>query len=491
MAQMESVRFGTDGWRGVIAKDFTYANVARVGDAVARYLKSQERQDLDAYKRWGATPTDWRQGVVIGYDMRFQARAFAIHLARVLQGRDIPAWVTPDAVPTPVVAYGAVQRNAALGLMVTASHNPPDYLGIKIKTELGGAAGPEITGLVERFLPDDPPEVAEDWAPDEVEVKTPYLNRLEQLIDVPLLQEAPLRVVVDAMYGSARGYLAQLLADLRIPYVRVRHERNPGFGGTPPEPIEQNVTPLKAVVAAEKSRRRPDKRMLMGIVTDGDGDRVAAVDEHGHFVDPHRCYALLFRHLLGKGMTGIAVKSFTLTDMATKVAERHNVAIDEVPVGFKHVSEKLLTEDVLIGGEESGGIAVKGHIPERDGVLIGLLLMEAVAREGKPIGQLVDALMDEVGPHYYQRRDLHLEERLEAVGRIEDARPETFAGRPVRAIETLDGLKLRFDDGWLLFRASGTEPVLRVYCEMDDPRKVNELIDEGVKVARGERALGS
>lgn len=487
----EPIRFGTDGWRGVIAREFTYDNVARVGEAVARYLKSDERQELDAYRRWNATPTDWQQGVVVGYDMRFQARAFAIHLARVLNQRGIPAWVTPDAVPTPVVAYGVVQRDAALGLMVTASHNPPDYLGVKIKTELGGAAGPEITGLVEQFLPKGVPEVDEVGMPDEVDVKTPYLQRLKQLIDVRLLQEAPLRVVVDAMHGSARGYFAALLEDLQIPYIQVRHERNPEFGGTPPEPIEQNVTPLKAVVAAEKSRRRHDSRMLMGIVTDGDGDRIAAADEHGHYVDPHRCYALLCRHLLQKGMTGIAVKSFTLTDMATKIADRHDMAIDEVPVGFKHVSEKLLTEDVLIGGEESGGIAVKGHIPERDGVLIGLLLMEAVAREGKPPGQLVDALMDEVGPHYYQRRDLHLEERLEAVERIENAWPATFAGRPVREIETLDGLKLRFDDGWLLFRASGTEPVLRVYCEMDDPRKVEELINEGVKVARGERELWS
>lgn len=488
---MESVHFGTDGWRGVIAREFTYANVARVGEAVARYLKSEERQNLDAYKRWNATPTDWRQGVVVGYDMRFQARSFAIHLARVIQRHEIPAWVTPDAVPTPVVSHGVVDRNAALGLMVTASHNPADYLGIKIKTELGGAAGPEVTGLVERFLPAEAPDVTDDWTPDEIDIRTPYLERLEQLIDVQLLQEAPLRVVVDAMYGSARGYLASLLEDLQIPYVRVRHASNPLFGGTPPEPIERHVTPLKAVVAAEKSRRRNDKHMLMGIVTDGDGDRVAAADEHGHFVDPHRCYALLFRHLLQKGMTGTAVKSFTLTDMATKIAERHDVPIDEVPVGFKHISEKLLTEDVLIGGEESGGIAVKGHIPERDGVLIGLLLMEAVAREGKPLGQLVDALMDEVGPHHYQRRDLHLEERLEVVNRIEDAWPATFAGRPVREIETLDGLKLRFDDGWLLFRASGTEPVLRVYCEMDDPQKVTEMIEEGVKVARGERELWS
>lgn len=486
----EAIHFGTDGWRGVIAREFTYANVARVGAAVAQYLRSEERQALDAYRRWGATPTDWDRGVVIGYDMRFQARAFAHHLGAVLAQHDVPVWVTAEPVPTPVVSYGVVQRGAALGLMVTASHNPADYLGIKIKTELGGAAGPDVTDLVERFLPRRAPNVLGGWAPEEIDVKTPYLNRLKEIVDVSLLNKAPLRVVVDAMFGSARGYLTAVLEELQIPYVTVRHGINPLFGGTPPEPIERNVTPLKAVVAAEKSRHR-DKRLLMGLVTDGDGDRIAAADEHGHFVDPHRCYALLFRHLLQKGMTGKAIKSFTLTDMATRIAERHEVPIDEVPVGFKHISEKLLTDDVLIGGEESGGIAVKGHIPERDGVLIGLLLMEAVAQEGKPPSQLIDVLMDEIGPHHYQRRDLHLEERVEVVERIADARPSTFAGREVKAIETLDGLKLRFDDGWLLFRASGTEPVLRVYCEMDDPRKVNELIDEGVKVARGERELWS
>ena len=485
----DAIHFGTDGWRGVIAREFTYANVARVGAAVARYLKSQERQSLDAYRRWNAEPTDWRQGVVIGYDMRFQAEAFARHLGRVLAQHEIPVRLIPDAVPTPVVAYGVVHEGAALGLMVTASHNPPDYLGIKLKTELGGAAGPDITGLVEEFLPETAPDVTGEHEPETLEIKRAYLDRLQELVDVELLRSAPLRVVVDAMHGSARGYIAAVLEELDIPYVKVRHGINPLFGGTPPEPIERYVTPLKAVVAAEKTRHR-DKRLLTGLVTDGDGDRIAAADEHGHYVDPHRCYALLFRHLLQKGMTGRAVKSFTLTDMATAIAERHDVPIDEVPVGFKHVSEKLLTSDVLIGGEESGGIAVKGHLPERDGVLIGLLLLEAVAREGQPMGQLIDRMMSEVGPHHYERRDLHLEERKEAVQRIADARPSTFAGRTVKAIETLDGLKLRFEDGWLLFRASGTEPVLRVYCEMDDPRKVEQLINEGVKVARGERELG-
>lgn len=486
---VESIHFGTDGWRGVIAREFTFGNVARVGQAIARYLRSEERAQLDIYRRWrDVAPGAPEQGVVIGYDMRFMAGAFAEHIARVLMQNDVPVVLSQGPVPTPAVSYAVPHRKAALGLMITASHNPPEYCGIKLKTEPGGAAGPEITELVERFLPGTPPDVDPALAPKRVDLSTPYLERVRELIDVELLTGAPLRVVVDAMYGSGRGCIGSVLDDLGIPHVDIRHGINPLFGGTPPEPIEAHVAPLKAVVGAERVRRS-DGRILMGIVTDGDGDRVAAVDELGHFVDPHRCYALLFRHLLEKGLRGKAVKSFTLSDMATRIAERHGVTLDEVPVGFKHVSEKLLTNGVLIGGEESGGIAVKGHIPERDGVLIGLLLLEAVARQGKAVSRIVEEMMDQIGHHFYRRRDLHLEERVEVVQRLKELEPHAFAGRAVRAIETLDGIKFRFDDGWLLFRASGTEPVLRVYCEMDDPVKVDEIIEEAVKVARGEQEL--
>lgn len=484
----ERIRFGTDGWRGVIGREFTFSNVARVAQAVAHYLKSEERLRLDAYRRWRATPADPQRGVVVGYDMRFMARAFAEHLARVLVQNGIPVWLSERPVPTPALAYAVVQQKRALGLMVTASHNPPEYLGVKIKTELGGAAGPEITDLVETMLPHRAPDVDAKLEPKRLDLLTPYLERVKTLIDAQVLQSAPLRVISDAMYGSARGCIGSVLDDLGVPHVDIRHGVNPLFGGTPPEPIERHLTPLKAVVRSQGVRHR-DERLLMGVVTDGDGDRVAAMDEQGRFVDPHRCYALLFRHLLEKGLRGKAVKSFTLSDMATAIARQHNVPIDEVPVGFKYISEKLLANGVLIGGEESGGIAIAGHIPERDGVLVGLLLLEAVARQRVPLSGLIDDIMAEIGPHYYRRRDLHLEERKQVVERLKDTEIKTFAGRPVRAVETLDGVKLRFDDGWLLFRASGTEPVLRVYCEMDDPVKVGDVIEEAVRVAKGEREL--
>jgi phosphomannomutase len=291
------------------------------------------------------------------------------------------------------------------------------------------------------------------------------------------------------MYGSARGYIASVLDKLSIPYITVRHGVNPYFGGHGPEPIRPYLTPLKAVLMAERGRIKGE-RLLVGVVTDGDGDRVAAMDGEGNYVDPHRCFALLLEHLWSaRGWRGKVVKSFTLSDMASKLSERLGAPIDEVPVGFKYVSEKLLTEDVLIGGEESGGIAVKHHIPERDGVLMALLLLELVAEQRRPLSEIIEGLMERIGHHYYERRDLHLEERKEVVERLKEAQPKAFAGKPVCKIETLDGVKLRFEDGWLLFRASGTEPLLRIYCELDDPTEVQRVLDQAERFAKGELAL--
>ena len=489
------IRFGTDGWRGVIARDFTFENVARVAEGVVRYLESQGRLELECYRRWRATPADPHRGVILGYDMRFMARDFAHVLARVLRQHRVPVWLAPEPVPTPALSYAVVHHKAALGLMVTASHNPPEYLGVKIKTELGGAAPPEITKLVERMTPEEPPAYAElddDEPFPTLDLKSPFLARVKELIDAEKLRGANLKVVVDAMYGSARGYIVQILKELGIPCIAVRHGRDPYFGGHGPEPVRRYLIPLKAVLRAEaeRQRRRSDRQILVGVVTDGDGDRVAAMDEQGEFVDPHRCFALLLDYLAGvKGLTGKVVKSFTLGDMAFKLAKVHGVPVDEVPVGFKYVSEKLLTDDVLIGGEESGGIAVKGHIPERDGVLMALLLLEIVAHHRKPLSQILDELMQRVGYHHYDRRDLRLEERIEVVEKLKRAEPKAFAGKAVVKIETLDGVKLRFEDGWLLFRASGTEPLLRIYCELDDPEEVQRVLDEAERFAHGDRTL--
>lgn len=491
MMDPDPIRFGTDGWRGVIARDFTFTNVARVAQGIAYYLTSPERADLSIYERWGVSPTPPERGVIIGYDMRFMAREFAEEIAHVLAQQGIPVWVSHEPVPTPALSYAVVERRAALGLMVTASHNPPQYLGVKIKTELGSAAPPEITQLVERLIPERAPKSDRSKIKDKIhtlDLKEPFLRRVAELIDRNLLKDAPLKVVIDAMYGSARGYIAAILDELGIPYITVRHGVNPYFGGHGPEPTRSHLTPLKAVLMAERARR--DDRLLIGVVTDGDGDRVAAMDEQGNYVDPHRCFALLLEHLWAiRGWRGKVIKSFTLSDMAVRLAERFGAPLDEVPVGFKYISEKLLTEDVLIGGEESGGIAVKYHIPERDGVLMALLLLEIVARRCVPLSQIIDEMMVKIGRHEYERRDLHLRERKEVIEHIKEAQPKAFAGKVIKEIETLDGVKLRFNDGWLLFRASGTEPLLRIYCELDDPAEVQRVLNQAERFAKGELAL--
>jgi phosphomannomutase len=487
--QPEKIRFGTDGWRGVIGRDFTFANVARVAQGIAYYLMSPERADLEAYRRWNKAPAPPERGVIIGYDMRFMAEEFAREVAKVLAHHKMPVWISNGPVPTPALSYAVVEHEAALGVMVTASHNPPQYLGVKIKTELGSAAPPELTELIEKLIPERAPNIKAKGKIQTIDLKGPFLRRVVELIDRDLLRDAPLKVVIDAMYGSARGYIASVLDKLSIPYITVRHGVNPYFGGHGPEPIRPYLTPLKAVLMAERGRIKGE-RLLVGVVTDGDGDRVAAMDGEGNYVDPHRCFALLLEHLWSvRGWRGKVVKSFTLSDMASKLSERLGAPIDEVPVGFKYVSEKLLTEDVLIGGEESGGIAIKHHIPERDGVLMALLLLELVAEQRRPLSEIIEGLMERIGHHYYERRDLHLEERKEVVERLKEAQPKAFAGKPVCKIETLDGVKLRFEDGWLLFRASGTEPLLRIYCELDDPTEVQRVLDQAERFAKGELAL--
>jgi phosphomannomutase len=484
-----AIHFGTDGWRGVIAREFTFENVARVGVALAQFLSSPERRALAVYHRWKVEYRDALRGVVIGYDTRFLSREFAIYLGRTRQDQQSPVLISPEPLPTPALSYAVQQHRTAIGVMITASHNPPEYNGIKVKLEYGGPAPPQATQIVEKFLPDQaPPPRTPEHELNFLDLRTSYLERVRQLIEIKLLKDAPLFVVADAMYGSARGYLPMLLAELKIPHATVRGGDNPRFGGKNPEPIEKNLGPLRAVIASEKRKRR-SREILLGVVADGDGDRVAAMDEHGRVLDAHRCFALILKHLLDKRWTGKVVKSFTLSDMVDHLCVQHKIELDEVPVGFKFICEKMIREDVLMGGEESGGFGIKNHIPERDSVLMSLLLLEVVAQAGKPLSQIVEDLMSEVGPHYYDRRDLPLESRLEIVERVRRQPPKQIAGLPVRKIELLDGMKLRFPHGWLLLRASGTEPVLRLYCEMDSAEKVKVILDEAERFARGEMEL--
>lgn len=481
MAGKGEITFGTDGWRGVIAEGFTFANVARVGVAVAEYLRDPRRKGLPPYRAWGVPHRPPAAGVLVGYDTRFLSPQFAARLAGALAEAGVPAQVTDAPVPTPALSAAVVDQGLACGLMITASHNPPQWSGVKLKPEYGGSATAELTALVEAHLPADPPPPA-DVAVEAVSVREGYLARLRKAVNLRDLSRAPLYVVVDAMYGSAQGYLPQLLGEARIPHLAIRSTVDPLFGGRKPEPLPENVVPLKAVIRSLRARGR----IAVGLVTDGDGDRAAAMDERGEFLDTHRTAALLLWHLARhRGLQGRVLKSFALTDMIGKLADHLGVPWREIPVGFKWAVEDLVRGEAGFAGEESGGYGYAWHLPERDGVLSNLLLLELVAATGRSLGQLVEELFALVGPHHYARRDLELPTRLEVVEKLTASPPERLGGQRVVKVETLDGLKLRLERGWILFRASGTEPILRLYCEMDAPAAVQKALDAAEQLATG------
>lgn len=471
----EPIKFGTDGWRGIIAREFTFENVQRVSQALALFLRDQRRRHINLYRDWDAPYRNASHGVVIGYDTRFLSKEFAHEAGRVLAGNGLPVKVADRCLPTPALSYAVEQHQAACGVMITSSHNPAAYNGFKIKAEFGGSAPPTFTAEVERRLKRARNIPRSDGELEVCDFSTPYIARLRELVDLDLLQASKLRVVVDAMHGSGAGYLAQILSPLGIHHVEVRAKPDPLFGGDSPEPTPQNLNPLKAVVRAQSKRAKAGE-LLIGVVTDGDADRVGGMDELGEVLTSHACYSLILRHLVQQGGSGRVVKSFALTDMVDRIAEKVGLAVDQVPIGFKYIAERMLNSDVLIGGEESGGIAIKGHVMERDGVLMSLLLLEITAKHNKPVGRILSELMDEFGQHHYARQDLHLETRLTVVERLLASPPLEVGGRAVVRVETLDGVKLRFANGWLMFRASGTEPLLRVYCEMDSPEAVKETL---------------
>lgn len=484
-----SIHFGTDGWRGIIAKEFTFQNVGRVAQAIADYLKSAQRKELNIYTEWGVQYCSAERGVVVGHDTRFMSRDFAVYLGRVIRSNGIPVYIAAEPIPTPALSLAVEDRKLAAGLMITASHNPPQYNGIKIKPEYAGSASPRITKLIESFLRgwyEKPKAGKHDL--EKVDLKTPYLDRIKRLIDFEILKGAPVKAIVDSMYGSGRGYVAAVLEEAKVPYIQIRSDENPYFGRWSPEPLARNLTPLKAVMAAERIRNKGEN-ILVGVATDGDGDRIAGMDEQGNLIDVHLCFTLILRHLLERGWGGKVVKSISITDMVDKICEKYRLSLIVTPIGFKHICERMIREDVLIGGEEPGGIGIKNHIPERDGTLMSLLLLEIAAKRGKPLSEVIASLMEELGHHHFRRLDLHLLERQEIVERLKRKPPDSFAGRRITDVDTLDGIKLRFEDGWLMFRASGTEPLLRIYAEMNTKEKLDEVLSDAEGFAKGKLKL--
>ena len=464
------VHFGTDGWRAIIAEDFTFENVRACAQAVADHFG-------ETYGR--------ERHVVVGYDTRFLSDEFAATVARVLAGNGFRVELGNRPAPTPALSWRIVESNACGGIVVTSSHNPAHWNGIKVKPHYGGSASPEIVADIERRVPDilEKRTVKEAAsAAGGIQRFDPipgYLDALGQRVDVGAIRSAGLNVAVDPMYGAGAGLFSEILAGGSTRVTEIHAERNPAFPGIrAPEPIEPNLGELLALVAGG--------RFDAGLANDGDADRAGLVDERGGFVDQLRTFALLVEYLLGiRGERGAIVKSVTTTNMAALLAKHHGVPLFETPVGFKHIGPLMMSEDALIGGEESGGYGFRGHLPERDGVLTGLYLLDAIARTGKRPTELLEDVFAITGRHYYHRIDKDLEpgSNESIKQRLDAEAPKELAGRPVTSVDRTDGWRFFVPEGWLLLRLSGTEPLLRVYTEVTDEALVAPLLQAGLAMA--------
>ncbi|MDX1933350.1 MAG: phosphoglucomutase/phosphomannomutase family protein [Capsulimonadales bacterium] len=469
IAQEVTFKFGTDGWRGIIADDFTVRGVEFVTQAVCDLVLSGSEK----------TPGT---GIVVGYDRRAQSEVFGAAAARVVAANGIPVYLTETACTSPMVSFACVDRKAAAGIMITASHNPPQFNGFKIKGYFGGSAIPEMvreieTSLAELLRSGREPRRS-GVAPAPVDLSSRFLEHCRDFVDAAAIRNAGFKVIVDPMHGSGAGYLTGILRDWGVDVTEIRGERNPYFGGVNPEPIDRNMEALFEAVRVAGAD--------VGICMDGDADRIGACDSQGRYVDCHRLIAILLRHLVErKQQRGTVIRTVSVSRMIDKLCAHYDLVMREVPIGFKNIADIMLREDVLIGGEESGGIGIKGHIPERDGILMGLVILEAMAVSGKRLEELLAEVFDLTGAHEFARTDLHLKaERMPAVlSLVRGLEAGEFAGAAVRDVFKLDGSRLDFTDGsWLLLRPSGTEPVVRVYAEAATMERARQLVDEGVSL---------
>lgn len=476
----------------MISDSFTFHNLRLVSQAIADAIASEEwpsngngfpiPQEVDPKR------------IVVGFDTRFLSDRFAVEVARVLAGNGFTVHLTSADVPTPALSYTVRKLGAIAGVMITASHNAPRYNGLKLKAAYGGAAARDQCRKVEFTFSDNEAQGRGPNLMDYERAKdaglivrfnpTPdYHQHLRGLIDFEAIAENPQHLVVDSMFGSGRGQIKGILQGTGCEVFEVRGEMNPGFGGIHPEPIGRYLGALAGAIAAGHG--------ALGVATDGDADRIGAIDGRGNFVDPHRIMALSLKYLVERrGWTGTVVKTVSTTRMLNRLADKHGLELIETPVGFDHIADLMLRQQVLIGGEESGGISFLGHIPEGDGVLMGLLVLEMVAATGKPLDELVDELLAEVGPSHYGRLDLRLrrpvsKERM--TERLSQTAPAEIGGLKLEQVDGRDGVKyIMQDDSWLLIRPSGTEPALRVYAEARDPESLEALLQHGRQVAEAD-----
>ena len=480
------IKFGTDGWRGVIASDFTFENVRTAANAVAAYLLAQKDAAQD-------TKQDPGRGLCIGYDSRFLSEAFARTCAEVIAAAGIQVFLAREITPTPALSYGVRERGAAGGIMITSSHNPAQWNGVKYKAWFGGSGSPAIIAKIESLLGAAVEKAAHPAAIEEVDFITPYMTAIEKFADLELIAGSGFKFGIDSMYGAGRELIAGIFTRIGVDFVQIRGHIDPLFPGINPEPIEPNIRALGEAVVAY--------RCDAGLCTDGDADRIGATDEHGVFVDPHKIFSVLLEWVLKrKGWPGDVTRAFNTTKMLDRICAKYGRTIHEHGIGFKYVVDFMQQQEIVMGGEESGGIGFQRHLPERDGLLNALLLANVMAEEKKTLGQLVADLQAEYGEHQYGRIDLHIPDEIKngAIARARALKPgETaFDGMPILRVETLDGVKFYLEnpeattnpnaaETWLLLRASGTEPLMRIYSESCSKDSVAKLLEAARGFALG------
>ena len=480
------IHFGTDGWRAVISDTFTYGNLRMVAQAIADAVASDH---WDKSGNGGQAPDPKK--MVVGFDTRFLSDRYAGEVARVLSANGFTVLLSQSDAPTPAISYAVKHHNAIAGVVITASHNAPRYNGVKLKAAFGGSALPEQCRRVEVYINDneqrargpnlmDFNQAREMGLIQKFNPLPAYFDHLRTLIDTDVIADEPKRVVVDSMYGSGRGVIKAFLQGTGCEVTEIRGEMNPGFGGAHPEPIAKHLDPLVSAISSGMGD--------FGICTDGDADRIGAMDGRGNFVDPHKIMALSLKYLVEKrGLSGAVVRTVSTSRMIDRLAKRYGLTLYETPVGFNHIADYMMSEDVLIGGEESGGISFKGNIPEGDGPAMGLLLIEMVTAAKKSLHEMINDLLEDVGPAFYERSDLRLKRpvaKAEMIDLLTKQAPAEIGGKKVNEVSTQDGVKyILADDSWLLIRPSGTEPVLRVYAEGRSHEMVKALLDYGEQVA--------
>jgi len=452
---MSKLKFGTDGWRAIIGKDYTVDNVARVAAGTANWLKSNFNDP----------------SVVIGHDCRFGGEMFAETTAKVLADVGIKVYLAKDPVSTPMVSLGTLKQKASLGVVITASHNPPSYNGFKLKGDFGGPLLPDQVQEVEDLIPDSNTtdldsisleKLADKGKVEYLDLEDMYFDHVQEHFDMDAIANSDMEFAFDAMYGAGQDIMRRLLPD--ITYLHAEH--NPGFDGQAPEPIHRNLMEFSEVIAMAEGD------INCGLAVDGDADRIGLYNSKGEFVDSHHIILLLIKYLVEeKKFNGKVVLAFSVSPKVKKLCEKMGLEYEVVKIGFKHIAGYMVNEDVLLGGEESGGIAIKGHIPERDGIWMGLTIWEYMVKSGKSLEQLIDEVYTEIGAFKFERIDLHLAEadKLRIMQNCADDKYKSFGAYQVKAVETIDGYKYYFDeDEWVMIRPSGTEPVLRTYAESRD-----------------------